>query len=212
MDNNLEPDFSTILRYSISAYERVAITSISAFEEYFRSALATPAPPYKRYDITCGRNLITTERGESRDPDGVWAGPGLYLIASNYQHALSDPNECRLSIGGLPVIYRGQADAVKRRLQGHLFNKQYRARFGNAALERCLKLDEVEGNKGGINLDEEPYSKSKWIVVVLPMKGASGPIREFAEWGFDRAWGRPVASKETKKNPHKVGLDNGEDH
>jgi hypothetical protein len=90
-------------------------------------------------------------------------------------------------------------------LQGHLFNKQYRERFGKNALPRCLKLDDVKGNEGGINVDEEPFASARWIVVTLPLPGAQ-LTREFAEWGFVNAWGRPVASNEKKKNPHHMPL------
>jgi hypothetical protein len=203
----LEPELSTILRTSIAAYDKVADETITAFQIYFKSALANLAPPFLRYDITDGLNLATAKQGESRNKERVLAGSGLYLIASDYQHELSASYKCRLEIDGLPVIYRGQARAVRKRLQGHLFNKAYRERFGSEALDRCLKLDEVAGNKGGINVDEAPYAGAKWVVVVLPM-AVDVPIREFAEWGFDNAWGIPVASKETKKNPCGVSLDN----
>jgi len=208
----LKSELATIVDDTKSAYTQFAKDSITIFEGFFRAKLPTIAQPFKLDHITDGRNLITADRqrGEATDRTGILAGPGLYLIASDYPHRLKRPYKCRLAFDGLPVIYRGQAQNVRRRLQGHLFNKQYRKRFGDAALERCLKLDDVDGNKGGINVNEEPFASARWIVVALPLQGGE-LIREFAEWGFDNAWGRPVATNEKKKNPHAIPSTDQED-
>jgi len=211
MAKTFKSELSTIVTETEAAYTQFAKNSITAFERFFRANLPTIARPFQLHEITDGRNLITAnrKRGEAPDRTGVLAGEGLYLIASDYPHQLQRPNECTLEVDGLPVIYRGQARQVRRRLQGHLFNKQYRERFGEAALERCLKLDEIQGNKGGINVDEEPFASARWIVVTLPLPGAE-LTREFAEWGFVKAWGRPVASNEKKKEPSDIALVDAE--
>jgi len=203
----LKSELYTIVGDTKAAYAQFAIDSITAFEKFFRANLPTITPPFRLHVITDGRDLITANRkcGEAPDRSGVLAGEGFYLIATDYPHQLPRPYDCRLKFDGLPVIYRGEARQVRRRLQGHLFNKQYRQRFGEDALERCLKLDDVDGNKGGINVGEEPFASARWIVVTLPLPGAQ-LIREFAEWGFDNAWGRPIASNEKKKNPHYIPL------
>ena len=200
-------DLSIIVANTEVAYAEFAKNSIAAFTEFFRAKLksSTIPPPFKRYDIKDGSNLITADRGQGEivDRTAVYAGAGLYLIGSDYRHQLKRDFKCRLEVDGLPVIYRGQARQVRRRLQSHLFNKQYRERFGDDALKRCLKLDDVEGNTGGINVNEEPYASARWIVVTLPVPGAE-LTREFAEWGFVKAWDRPVASNEKKKDPSDI--------
>lgn len=209
----LKPELSTILENTTAAYAEFAKVSITAFAEFFHAKLKSSKipPPFMRHDIRDGRNLITAARGglEPIDQTPVLASAGLYLIASDYPHQLKRNFKCTLEIDGLPVIYRGQARKVRARLQGHLFNKEYRERFGGNAFPRCLKLDEVKGNNGGINVNEEPFASSRWCVVTLPLLGAE-LTREFAEWGFDNAWGRPVACNEKKKSPHDMPLDDSE--
>jgi hypothetical protein len=207
----MKSELSTIVDDTKAAYAQFAKESITAFEKFFRANLPAIMPPFRLHEITNGSALTTAnrKRGEVPDRTGVLAGEGLYLIASDYRHQLQRPYKCRLEFDGLPVIYRGQAKQVRRRLQGHLFNKQYRERFGDDALTRCLKLDDLDGNNGGINIDEEPFASARWIVVTLPLPG-SELTREFAEWGFVNAWGRPVASNERKKNPHDISLVDAE--
>lgn len=102
------------------------------------------------------------------------------------------------------MLYRGQADKVKERLESHLCNRQYKTRLKGKEWERCLKLDEVATNKGGITIDEIPFGATKWVVIILSMPDSTSEMRVLTEWGFDEVWGKPVACNETKKNTHNI--------
>jgi len=139
--------------------------------------------------------------------DELLAGRGFYLILSDYVPQWKRQNVCSLKVDGLSVLYRGQADKVRERLRSHLDNRRYRQwknEKEQSPLERCLKLDEVKGNKGGINVDEMPFSQARWAVIVLPMSKSASQMREMVEWAFDHVFGRPVASNERKQIPHAV--------
>ncbi|MFC4931466.1 hypothetical protein [Massilia sp. GCM10023247] len=137
----------------------------------------------------------------------VRPGRGFYLIASDHLPPWERRNACTLTVAGLPVLYRGQAHQVQERLMSHLANRHYvqtKTDKGQAFWERCLKLDEVKGNKGGINVEDPPFDRSRWAVAVLPMPNSTSQMRELAEWAFDRVYGRPVASNERKQIPRRV--------
>jgi len=179
------------------AQESLAIQNVRHFESMFKALPpSTLAKPYQFTSITSGPDL-----------KNIWAGKGFYLILGDYLPPWERSNPCTLSIEKLPVIYRGQADKVKERLRSHLDNRQYRAEKnarGQSPWERCLKLDEIQGNKGGINIEDAPFSSAKWAVLVLPMPKSTSNMRELVEWAFDRSFNRPVASNEPKKIPPAV--------
>lgn len=139
----------------------------------------------------------------------IWRSKGLYMIASDYQPKLEAREGCTLQIEGLPVIYRGQADLVRERVQSHLDNKNYvetKKRKGQGAWTRCIKLDSEPGN-GGINFDAAPYGNYRWAVLVLPLRDSTTEFRNCAEWGFDTVFGKPIASNERGQGPAKSTLD-----
>lgn len=182
------------LAAQIRAYNRdqeaLATNAIREFEQYFRGIPPSEELPYQYHEISSATVF---------DEKRIHAGRGFYLILSNYVPLLRSDHHCRLNIGGLSVLYRGQADKVKERLESHLCNEQYQKKKNGKGWTRCMKLDEVKGNDGGINFDKVPFNQSDWAVIVLPMQGSTSQMRVLTEWGFDRAWGKPIACKERKK-------------
>lgn len=144
---------------------------------------------------------------------GITSGPGFYIIMTN--HSVSGDNACRLTAnGGLRAIYRGECGTAKKRIQSHLFNKQYKSEYdqrksayhnndknnGKDFYEppwpACLKIKE---GVNGINIDtDNEYSCSDWIVIVHDMKGSSQEVREQAELAFDDIFGKPIACREKR--------------
>jgi hypothetical protein len=135
---------------------------------------------------------------------------GFYIILTDYP---VDGNGCRLTAGGLHAVYRGECAEVRLRVMSHLGNAAYRTKlddlasrylkspknegklFYKAHWPNCLKLEE-SGGPSGINVDEEPYSQHRWMVLVHPMKGSSQAVRLLAEKAFDDAFGHPAASRD----------------
>lgn len=153
-----------------------------------------------RNRLVNGRYLNTYE-----DLTSVYRSPGLYIICTTFP---MEDNECTFGLhDGLRAIYRGECATVMRRLESHLFNKQYRSGYDNRKAEKldsggkfsepyygaCMKIDP---GVSGINIDQGEYANHSWAVVVLKMFGSSSALRKQAELAFDDLFGKPAASRE----------------
>ncbi len=135
----------------------------------------------------------------------IYSLQGFYIICTDHNiHG----NNCNFSVEDkYTAIYRGECSSVRRRIESHIFNSTYRnlyetrknnklsqgGKFSEPYYGACMKVDP---SVSGINIDEAPYSKSKWSVVVLKMPGSSSIVRKQAELAFDTLFGKPVASRE----------------
>ncbi|KAF2394329.1 hypothetical protein [Pseudomonas frederiksbergensis] len=142
---------------------------------------------YNKYS----RSVVSKSMSTLLDAEKSYYGRGLYVILSDYQ---LDQNKCSFTLDGLKAVYRGHGYKVKSRLKSHLFNDHYRRNLPEKGVryDVCMKLDD----KNGINIDESPYNKYRWKVVVYKMMNSSKMMREQAELAFDEVYGRPLASKE----------------
>ncbi|WP_114815417.1 hypothetical protein [Paraburkholderia kururiensis] len=177
----------------------IQLKSILGFERLF-----TEHPP--KAD-TSGYEFVEIDSADSFDT--IWRSRGMYMIASDFEPNLEKRDGCRLRIEGLPVIYRGQADLVRERVQSHLDNTRYvktKDKKKQGTWTRCLKLDRKPGN-GGIDCYVAPYQNYRWVVVVLPLRDSTTEFRNCAEWGFDAVFGKPIASNERVQGPSKSILD-----
>ena len=179
--------------------DQAELASVVGFERFFREhPPATDAAGYKFVRI---RSLASF--------DAIGRTSGLYMIASDFVPDLNRSEGCSLRIDDLSVIYRGQAHNVRERVRSHLDNtryKQLKEKKKQDIWTRCLKLDRSPGN-GGIDFDTDPYLGYRWVVLVLPLQNSRTEFRNYAEWGFDEVFGKPIASNEKSKRPSKPALD-----
>jgi hypothetical protein len=145
---------------------------------------------FNNHDYTISNQLLVTQAIEtSTDIDRLPYGSGLYLILTDHE---VPGNLCRFEHDRLRAIYRGHCSRVKARVRSHLFNAMHRAgHHEGPRFETCIRL---EGKN--LNIDQEPHSRSRWMVMVHKMTGSSRLIREQAELAFDAVYGRPAASRE----------------
>lgn len=143
------------------------------------------------------------------DLKNIYYNEGFYIIFSDYPVL---GNSCKLRSGRLQAIYRGECNLTRKRISSHLFHatykEEYKARekryndheknldrsFYEAFWSHCLKLK--AGGISGVDIDNPPYSNYKWLVLVHRMDGSGQEVRKLAELAFDRAFGRPAASRE----------------
>lgn len=196
-DANEEPSLEELIWSYNKKQESWAIQTVMSFEKMFQDAPPSlSGAPWKFADLASAESF-----------NGLCAGRGFYLILSDYVAPWDRRNACTHTVDGLPVLYRGQADKVRERLRSHLDNRRYlqmKADKKQSAWDRCLKLDEVKFNRGGISFDEAPFNRARWAAVVMPMPKSTSQMRELAEWAFDRVFGKPVASNERKLVPQAV--------
>jgi len=143
------------------------------------------------------------------DLDDITGAAGFYIILTDYP---IENNNCMLSgHENLRAIYRGECGTIRKRIQSHLFNTQYKEDY------ECRKTDYKNSEKGkgkefyepfwpaclkpepgvnGIDIDNEKYKNSEWLVIVHSMKGSSQEVRQQAELAFDEVFGKPVACRE----------------
>ncbi|MEC6814272.1 hypothetical protein VXS05_04285 [Photobacterium toruni] len=138
----------------------------------------------------------------------IHATAGFYIIFTDLDIG---NNNCTLKHTGIThAIYRGECDKVKRRIQSHLFNKQYKFEYklresvyhaksenkGKDFHEQywpaCLKIGNGES---GLNIHED-FKGHNWYVLVHNMRGSSQAVRIQAELAFDNVFGKPLASRE----------------
>ena len=179
--------------------DQAELASVVGFERLFREhPPSANAAGYKFVRISSSASFAAIGRTS-----------GLYMIASDFVPDLKRREGCSLRIDDLPVIYRGQAHNVGERVRSHLHNTRYKDLKREKKQDiwtRCLKLDRNPGN-GGIDFDAVPYREHRWVVLVLPLQNSRTEFRNYAEWGFDEVFGRPIASNEKSRHPSKSGLD-----
>lgn len=143
-----------------------------------------------------------------KDLESVLAGSGFYIIFTDLDIG---KNDCTLSLApNLVAIYRGECNTVKKRVQSHLFNNDYRTCFDRRKADYLAKLQnsgklfheqlwpaslKIGNGESGINIDQQ-FTENKWYVVVHNMIGSSQKVRIQAERAFDAVFERPVASRE----------------
>lgn len=135
------------------------------------------------------------------------SGPGFYVILTDYKYG---ENDCTLIInGGFKAIYRGHCSNLRRRVESHLFNKQYNEEYSKRKTEKkgtskkfsevpfnaCMKIDAEDG----INIDENTYSQYEWLVFQIKMPKSSRLTRELAEHTFDELYKTPLGNIHEKK-------------
>ncbi|RIX85385.1 hypothetical protein [Acidovorax cavernicola] len=131
-------------------------------------------------------------------------GPGFYVIFSSCA-VEGVPSRLRLA-DGRRAIYRGEGRFVQRRVESHLFKEAHdrlhaERKLKNSSEQRygvCLRLAESD-EAYGINVDRLPHCRERWAVLVVRLPDSLSDIRKQAEIAFDTRFGRPAASRETKK-------------
>ena len=143
------------------------------------------------YEVTNNQIQIVKITTES-DFAKIFNGRGLYIILTDYP---LDNNTCSLNYKGGQAIYRGHCYKVKSRLKSHLLNKIYnqQRKDNDPHYKVCLKIDD---KINGININEVPYNKYNWYVIIHKMQNSSQVIREQAELAFDLKYNKPICSKE----------------
>jgi len=190
---------------------RIEDEFVAAFEAIYRDSTVA-------HDL--GRPTSLVERTEiltTSDIDKVFREAGFYVILTDYP---VEGNNCRLRMEGLRAVYRGECATTRLRVLSHLANPTYRAGFEARSMRytsatrnagklfhekvwpHCLKLDGSDG-PSGINIEEPRYANFRWSVLVHRMNGSSQDIRRIAETAFDRAFGKPAASRENEKKRKK---------
>lgn len=128
------------------------------------------------------------------DLENAFYGAGFYIILTDHNFEI---NKCKFEYKGMKAIYRGHSYFTKIRLLSHLANSKYnlqrKEKKYSTNYKVCLK---IEDNVNGINIDQEPYNKWKWFVIIHKMKGSTKLIREQAEKAFDKKYEKPIKSKE----------------
>lgn len=145
----------------------------------------------KNYDYTRPNSDIQITQVETEnDLNKVYYGAGFYIILTDKQF---EKNKCTFEFKGLKAIYRGHSYFTKKRLLSHLSNENYKSTRKNNEPDYkvCLK---IEDKINGININQEPYKKWKWIVIVHKMKNSSKIIREEMEIAFDNIFEKPYKS------------------
>ena len=119
-------------------------------------------------------------------------GRGFYIILTDKKF---DDNKCEFEFEDKKAIYRGHSYFVKKRLLSHLANKKYQGQRKSSEpnYKVCLKIEELIN---GININEEPYNKWNWTIIILKMNNSSKLMREQAELAFDELYHRPIKSRE----------------
>ena len=156
-----------------------------------------------------GLKISISKLNKPVDLKPILGGAGFYIIVTDLE---IPGNECVLTFGeNLKAIYRGECGTVKKRIQSHLFNDNYKEEYGqrktdytanpiNAGKDfyeqfwpACLKIGD---GTNGLNIDKD-YIKNDWYVVVHNMIGSSQQVRVQAELAFDAAFFKPIASRES---------------
>ncbi|NOS88666.1 MAG: hypothetical protein HOP34_09050 [Methylococcaceae bacterium] len=102
------------------AEESVRRKFFEAFNEIYLNSVVAPDFPPNGSRIT--KHIVKN----LEDIEGIITGAGFYVIFTSYN--LSE-NLCSLSSDELKAIYRGESATVKKRVQSHIFNKQYKSDY-----------------------------------------------------------------------------------
>lgn len=156
----------------------------SSFKEQCNEHFIRFFQEYKNIELS---KIIITNIKSHDSISELRYGSGLYLILTDY---MANKNPCSYEYDGLKAIYRGHGVRMKKRVESHLFNKEYNQNKDNTNYTVCMKLN----SDNGININEKPYSGSRWCVIQHPMTKSSKTIREQAELAFDKVHTMPVGS------------------
>lgn len=141
------------------------------------------------------KTIKIIELKSHNDIESLLYGNGFYIIITNCEF---DNNSCKLIYENkYKAIYRGHGRRVKKRIESHLFNKQYNLDRDGTTYDVCMQ---IETGVSGINIDEPRYNQYEWHIITISMPDSSLLIREQAELAFDEMFGRPFASREKEKN------------
>ena len=126
---------------------------------------------------------------------------GFYVIFTDCKYY---DNTCSLEVSfeiegnnfiETKAIYRGEGYYVKERLISHLFNSQHKS-SDDKQMENCMQ---IEVGVKGIDIDSDNYKNFNWFVSVIRVAKSSSIVRKTIEDVFDVMYGRPLASREKKK-------------
>ncbi|WP_305812161.1 hypothetical protein [Photobacterium leiognathi] len=198
---NVEEMKQTILDAAKVANDKVRGQFESAFKAIYRDN-AVPREIEKELKI----KLHKIEKPE--DINYVHATAGFYIILTDLDIG---NNKCTLRHDDTMVaIYRGECNKVKRRVQSHLFNKQYKAEYKQRESIYCAKIEhggkdfheqywpaclKIGNGESGLNIDED-FKENNWYVLVHNMRKSSQAVRVQAELAFDNVFGKPLASRD----------------
>ncbi len=148
---------------------------------------------FSKCDYSKDSRFIETHTISDRDSiSEIYGSPGFYIILTDYE--VGD-NRCTFERGGQNAIYRGHCSEAKQRIMSHLLNDIYREDLnGGTGYIACLIIEE---GVNGININEEPYSKNNWTVIVHKMLHSDQLMREQAEQAFDQLFAKPCKSRES---------------
>ena len=162
---------------------------VDEIENAFNSVRYKLSIYLKSVDYTVSSKTIIVRKVASlKDLEDIPNINGFYIILSDY---LTEANKCTLKFDGASAIYRGQAYHVKDRLKSHLFNSLYKAdhKSYKTFYKTCMQV--VKGIHG-VDVDQKPYSKNNWYVIVHRMPGSSESIKELTELAFDDIHNKPI--------------------
>lgn len=135
------------------------------------------------------------------DLDELSNTQGFYVIFTDCKY---DDNTCSLDVSfeieennviETKAIYRGEGYHVKERLISHLFNSQHKI-SDDKQMENCMQ---IEVGVKGIDIDSDNYKNFNWFVSVIRVAKSYSIVRKIMEEVFDAKYGRPLASREKKK-------------
>jgi len=185
------------------AKDRVKDQFASSFREIYTDNLVPESFPTTVQRID---RVVLTVPDELTN---IYYGAGFYVIFTDWP---VEDNPCQLRCGALRAIYRGECATTKKRVTSHLFHAKYKEEYAarkaaymgspeNQKKEyyedfwpQCLKLE--SGGPSGVNIDQEPHRRYRWLVVVHRMDSSSQEVRKLAELAFDQTFGRPKCSRE----------------
>jgi len=136
------------------------------------------------------REIKITKIKNEEDLNKIIYGAGFYIILTNHPF---QENKCEFEFNNQKAIYRGHSYFSKKRLLSHLANSNYQNNKGSTNYTVCLK---IENGKNGININQNPYKKWNWTIIVHKMKGSSKLMREQAEKAFDELYNKPCKSRD----------------
>lgn len=156
------------------------------FVEYFKSDKFP-----KGFNSKLESGIRISEIKNHDDLKKLYYGVGFYIIATDCKYS---KNQCELIYEkAYKVIYRGHCTRIKKRVESHLFNDEYKLNRDGTSYNVCIK---VEPNVSGINIDSPSYKKFDWFVIQIALPQSNKMIREQAEVAFDCLYQKPLASRE----------------
>lgn len=193
------------MKYSLESAMSQALGDIKSQFETFLTKITRSSSNSSSDELLKNRHVGIYRLEEHESLNEIYSSQGFYAICTDH---VVPGNSCKFVLDdSLRAIYRGECSSVRRRIESHLFNQQYKdsyesrknqklasgGKFSEPYYGACIKIDpEVSG----INIDSGEYAQNKWVVLVLKMYTSNSLIRKQAELAFDAAFGKPVASRE----------------